>query len=139
MKAKELVWTALAYVVSIAVGIPLLWKFWPGHVELAWALAAIVGTNVAAMFYHRRLAEKAPLSAKAVAGAVLAACAVPTGLLAHVLLHPFKFVEVSIPIATIGSFVFPFVLFGTMQQAYSKQHQTNGKQDKGPQGPPTQS
>ena len=122
MLRKELAWTAFSYAVSAVIGILLLWKLWPQRVELAWVVAAIVGTNVAAMLYHRRVKDKAPLGVKATAGAVLAVCALATGLLSYGFLHVFRFPEISIPIATVGSFVFPFVLFGTMQKAYNQDH-----------------
>ena len=38
----------------------------------------------------------------------------------HLTASPFKFVEISVPFAAVGSFVFPFVLFNTMWNALPK-------------------
>jgi hypothetical protein len=112
MLAREQAWVVLVYVLSLAIGIPLITTVRPDHGSLAWAEAALVASFVAGILYHRRIDSKAPPRVKASVGCVLAGCALVSGLLTHAFVPVFRFPEVSIPIAVLGSFLAPFVTFG---------------------------
>ena len=81
------------------------------------------------IFYHRQPFAKSTLKAKATFGVVLAISALAFGLVVQLLLTPFTFVEISIPFAVLGSFVFPFVLFDTMWNALSKANTATESKD----------
>jgi hypothetical protein len=53
-------------------------------------------------------------------GAALALGTVLLGTVLHLAWAPFEYPEISIPIAVVGTFLFPFVLFQTMWNALSK-------------------
>jgi hypothetical protein len=87
--------------------------------ELAFVVGAILGTQVGAMVHHRQKGDNTS-AVKIALGIALAATAVAFGLVVHFAFGVFVHPEVSIPMAGIGSFVFPFVLFNTMWEALSK-------------------
>jgi MFS family permease len=90
-----------------------------GRPELAFVVGAILGTGIGAVAHHRQKGNNTG-AVKTALGIALAATAVAFGLLVHFAFGVFAYPEVSIPIAGIGSFVFPFVLFNTMWEALSK-------------------
>jgi hypothetical protein len=91
-----------------------------GNPELTFVVGAILATNVAAMVHHRQSGTANNLAIKLALGAMLAISAVVFGVLLHFAFSPFKYPEVSVPIAAVGCFVFPLVLFNTMWKAMSK-------------------
>jgi len=91
-----------------------------GSPQLSFVIGAILGSQVGAIMHHRQPGAEATTAAKATLGVVLAVCAIIFGMILHVTTTPFKFVEISVAFAAIGSFVFPFVLFNTMWKALSK-------------------
>jgi hypothetical protein len=64
--------------------------------------------------HYRQSGTTNSFSIKAALGAVLAISAVALGVILHFAFSPFEYVEVSVPIAAIGCFGFPFVLFDAM-------------------------
>jgi hypothetical protein len=90
-----------------------------GNPELAFIVGAILGTEVAAIVHSRQAGSTNSFSIKFALGLTLGATAGVFGLVLHFVFAPFNYPEVSIPIAVIGSFVFPFVLFDTMWKALS--------------------
>ena len=58
---------------------------------------------------------------KALVGAALACGAVSLGVALHLAFAPFPYPGVSIPLAVVGSFVFPYVVFETMWKSLSNQ------------------
>src|SRR5688572_7989970 len=88
-----------------------------GDASMALVLGAVVASQAGSLLYHRRERNRAPFAVKAAAGAVTAAAAAAMGLVIHRFWTPMTYPEVVIPIAAIGSFVFPFVLFETMRKA----------------------
>ena len=85
--------------------------------ELSFVVSAVLGSQAGAIMHRRQPGAQPTIVAKAVLGAVLAICAVAFGFILHLAMHPFRFVEISVPFAAVGSFVFPFVLFDTMWNA----------------------
>ena len=88
-----------------------------GSPELMFVVGAVLGTQLAAVAHHRVPGATSSLGVKAAVGGMLAVAAVVLGIGMHLTYSPFSYVEVSVPIAVIGSFVFPFVLFGGMWKA----------------------
>lgn len=90
------------------------------HPELAFIVGAILGTELAALVHHRQEGTTNSFATKATVGLALAVAAVVVGITLHLMANPFHYPEISIPMAAVGSFVFPFVLFDTMWNALSK-------------------
>ena len=120
MKPSELFIVGLVYVVGVTLAYPVLTAFGADDMNLALALGAIVGAQTGAWLYHRREPAAAPFSVKASVGMVTAALCVTLSLLFQTLWGWLQAPEVSIPIGAVGTFVGPFVLFGTMQKALGK-------------------
>jgi hypothetical protein len=116
MKITELLLAALAHVFGLALVIAIVAKFQMGDPDIAWVAAAVFGTLAGAIPYHKRHAEKATSGAKATLGAVLGMLSVVEGVLVLVVWHYRPNPEVVIPITAVGTFVFPFVLFGPVQK-----------------------
>ena len=91
-----------------------------GEVNLSLVVGSILGALIGALLYHRRESATAPFSVRASVGLLMAVLCVILSLIFQVLWGWQKFPEVSIPIGAVGSFVFPFVLYGTMQKAMVK-------------------
>jgi hypothetical protein len=91
-----------------------------GSPELAFVMGAVLGTQVAAVVHHRQSGTTNSLAVKLSLGLALAVGAIVLGSILHVIFSPFEYPEISIPIAAVGSFVFPFVLFDTMWKTLSK-------------------
>ena len=91
-----------------------------GSPELAFVVGAILGTQIAALVHHRQPGTSNSLAVMLSLGITLAVAAVVLGSILHVVFAPFNYPEISVPIAAVGSFVFPFVLFDTMWKALSK-------------------
>ena len=122
MENKELLMTAISHLGSFAIGAGIIYYFQVGDASLALIIGAIFGTQVAAIQYHRRIPDPAPAKVKATAGIVLAVMAIFAGVISQFMLEWMPLPEVTLPIAAIGSFIFPFVLFNSMQKV-------NGKKD----------
>ena len=102
----------MTYAIIVALGV--------GDVNLALVIGSILGALIGALLYHRRESATAPFSVKASVGLLMVILCVIQSLIFQALWGWQKFPEVSIPIAAVGSFVFPFVLYGTMQKAMVK-------------------
>jgi hypothetical protein len=120
MKANELAIVAVGHVVAFSVAAALIRAVGAGDPGLALIAGASMGAALAAMLYHRRVPEKAPMPVKAAAGGVLAGMAVITGVLSQILLNWMTYPEIVIPISAIGSLCFPWAIFGSMRDAYQR-------------------
>lgn len=119
MKPSELFIVGLAYVVGVTVAYAVIGAF-DGDMNLALGMGAILGTQIGALLYHRREPAAAPFSVKASVGLLMAVLCVLQSLLFQALWGWLEYPELSIPIGAVGTFVFPFVLYGTMQKAMVK-------------------
>jgi hypothetical protein len=113
MKPTVLGLAAFVYLLSVAITFAIIRTVGFGEPEFAFIIAAIVSTNVAAYWHSRTYESSNSLSARAMLAIAIAVAAFASGLLLEVAFAPFKFATVSIPMAVIGTFVFPFVLFST--------------------------
>ena len=119
MKPSELFIVGLSYVIGVTLAYAIIVAF-DGDMNLALGMGAILGTQIGAWLYHRRESATAPFSVKASVGLLMAILCVIQSLLFQVLWGWLKYPELSIPIGAVGTFVFPFVLYGTMQKAMVK-------------------
>ncbi|HKS08910.1 MAG TPA: hypothetical protein VJS13_05135 [Pyrinomonadaceae bacterium] len=120
MKISELLIVALVYVASVTVAYLVLSSYQPQSVDFALGLGAIVGSEIAAVLYHRRESATAPFSVKATVGLLMAFLCVIQGGLFQVLWGWFKYPEISISIGAVGTFIGPFLFYGIMQNAMNK-------------------
>ncbi len=120
MKPIPLLIAALSFTVGAAVTFLAMWAISIGSPELAFIVGAVLGSQIGAIMHHRQPGSQSTVAAKAMLGVVLSVCAIIVGLVLYLTKNPFKFAEISIPIAAVGSFVFPFVLFNTMWNTLSK-------------------
>lgn len=119
MKLSELFIVGLAYVVGVTLAYAVIAAF-DGDMNIALGMGAILGTQIGALLYHRREPAAAPFSVKASVGLLMAVLCVLQSLLFQALWGWLQYPELSIPIGAVGTFVFPFVLYGTMQKAMAK-------------------
>lgn len=104
-----------AAVLIVGASITLAVTRWLGaDAEIAFVVGAVLATQVAAFVHFGTPGSVNSVKVKLVLGTVLAVAALLFGLLINALYSPFRFADVSIPIATIGTFGTPFVLFGQM-------------------------
>jgi len=120
MKASALLAAVVAFVLGASITFAVVRWLDLEKPELAFVVGAIVGTQAGVIVHHRSVDARNTLGIKCLLGAVLAVTAVVFGLILDRLFAPFKFVEISIPFAAIGSFGFPLVIFNTMWTALSK-------------------
>ncbi len=108
----------MVYAVSTAIAFAVMRAIGHGDASMALLLGAILSSQAAALIYHRRQPERAPVAIKAAVGAVLVVAGVGMGLLIHTAWLPIEAPDIVIPIAAIGSFFFPFVLFETLRKTF---------------------
>lgn len=120
LKAIALGTGVVSFFIGAAVTFAAIRLIGKGSPELAFVVGAILGTQLATVAHHRQPQATASAGTKLGLGVALGAAALIFGLLAHVAFRPYTYPDVSIPMAVVGSFVFPFVLFDTMWKALSK-------------------
>ena len=102
----------LAYAIILAVG-------WEAH-DFALVAAAIVATQVGAVVWHRQAPGTAERSVKLGLGTVVSVTAVAFTLIFQAVSGWLAYPEVTVPIAAIGCFVFPFALVAPLWKSLSK-------------------
>lgn len=130
MKPNELLIAAMIHLAAFSIAAAVISIFRVSDPGLALVIGACCGSAVAAMLYHRRVKEHASFAIKASVGGILSGTAVLAGLLSQCILHWMAYPEVVIPISAVGSFAFPWAIFGTMQKAYATK-QSHHKADSG--------
>lgn len=120
MRSRDLVLAGLAQIVGSAIVAGIILGFHVGHETVALVVGATLGSGVAAWLYHRRNLNRAPGSVKMQTGVVLAVLCVIMAALIQAIWGWMAYPEIEIPIASVGTFVFPFVLFETMRNAVAK-------------------
>ena len=119
MKPAVVVIAVVSFFLSGGVTFAIVRWLGKGSPELAFVVGAIVGTELAAVVHHRNPGATNSAGVKALIGAALAMSTVVLATLLHLVVAPFEYPQISIPIAVVGTFVFPFVLFDTMWKALS--------------------
>src|SRR5688572_26258444 len=120
MKAVVYVSAILAFIVGASITFAVVRWLGKGDPELAFVVGAVLGTQLAAIVHPRSPGAASSPGVKARVGAALALSTILRGIVLHAVWKPFHYPEISIPIAVVGTFVFPFVLFETMWNALSK-------------------
>ena len=121
MKPVVYVSAILAFCVGGSVTFAVVRYLGKGSPELAFVLGAILGTQIAAVVHRRQPEASNSLAVKVRVGAALVLSTILLGIVMHALWKPFNYPEISIPIAVVGAFVFPFVLFDQMWKTVSKE------------------
>lgn len=120
IKPSELSIVGLAYIAGVALTYAIIAAIRVGDVNISLVIGSVLGSVIGASLYHRRESAPASFSVKASVGLLMAVLCVAQSLLFQSLWGWQKFPEVSTPIGAVGSFVFPFVLYGTIQKATVK-------------------
>jgi hypothetical protein len=102
----------LAYAIIHAAG-------WEAH-DFALVAAALVASQVGALIWRRQAPGSAERSVKLGLGAVLSVTAVAFTLIFQAVSGWLAYPEVTVPIAAIGCFVFPFAVVGPVWKVLSK-------------------
>jgi hypothetical protein len=102
----------LAYAVILAAG-------WEAH-DFALVPAAIVASQFGALVWHRQAPATAERSVKLGLGTVLSVTAVAFALVFQAVSGWLTYPEVTVPIAAVGCFAFPFAVAGPVWKALSK-------------------
>lgn len=120
MKPSELLIVALVYVAGVTLAYLILSNSQPQNVEFSLMLGAFLGSETGAVLYHRRESCTAPFSVKASVGLLMSVLCVVQGLLFQALWDWLLYPAISISIGAVGTFIGPFLFYGTMQRAMSK-------------------
>lgn len=118
MQTNELFIAAVAHLLGFVVAATVIHGLGVGDPGLAFVVAACTGSAAAAISYHRRVVERAPFAVKAAAGGAFSGMVILTGILSQTVLGWMRYPEVVIPISAIGSFFFPWAIFGSMRNVY---------------------
>ena len=109
----------LAYAVINAIG-------WDAR-NFALVAAAIAASQVGALVWHLQAPATPERSVKLGLGVMLSATAVTFTLVFQAISGWLTYPEVTVPIAAIGCFVFPFAVVGPVWKALSKGRSADGK------------
>ncbi|MDG2208104.1 MAG: hypothetical protein P8K78_09400 [Pirellulales bacterium] len=117
VKPVSLVIAAVAFIIGAAIALAVIRGFSVGDPSLAFVVGAILGAQAGAIAHSRHPEAEATVAVKLGLGAVLAGVALIFGFVVHFAISPFKYPDVTLAIAAIGSFIFPFAIFNTMFNA----------------------
>jgi hypothetical protein len=115
MKPIVLVVAVAAYFAAAALTFAVIRWLDSDDVDLSLGVGAIAGAQFSAIMHGRIRGLTSTRSTKAMVGAALSLSAVVFGHALHQWLGAFEDLGVSIPLAAIGSFIFPFILFDHMR------------------------
>ena len=118
MTMKELLSVVATHVVTFTIAFFAVMKLKPDIPELALVTAAVVGTWTEAFLYQRRQSTLAPMSTKAILGGVMAFVCIVEAVVAQSLTHSMGLAGLGIAISAVGTFGFPFVLYGTFEKSF---------------------
>lgn len=118
--ARDAGLVAVAHLATMGLASAVIVRLGVGTPGLSAVFGAIVGTQLAVYLHVRRTKAPAATGTKLATGALLATLAVGGGVALQALTHVIVFPEVVIPIWAVGSLVFPFVLWGTLERAFLK-------------------
>jgi hypothetical protein len=120
MKPAAYVSIAPSAAVTTVLALQIMRALGYSGTSLAFVVAAIVGTNVGVLVHRRTGGAQLSTKIKAQIGACLSLTALVVGGALQVLSGCFAYAEVTVPIATVGSFFFPWAVGETMWKALEK-------------------
>jgi hypothetical protein len=120
LKPLPLLLAAVSFCASAALALALIRTFQFGDDPMAMIVGATVGT-LAGVIAHSRTADcGATRRAKTSLALVLASTAIAFGLVVQFGFAAFQYPEITLPVSAIGSFVFPYAIFGSTWKALGK-------------------
>jgi hypothetical protein len=117
LKPLALVLAAVAFAAAAGVALSLIRRFAVADDPLAMIVGATVGTMTGIVAHSRQPGAAPTRAARFSLGAALAATSLLVALVLHGLGLGFRLPEVTVPMSALGSFVFPFVFFGSTWKA----------------------
>ncbi len=121
MRARDLGLVLAGQLITIVIASLVIVGLKIGALDgMPFVVGAVVGSQVGAWRFYRILRVGKESGAKVMTGLTLAAGAALAGLALHFGFSALNHPDVVIPISALGSFVFPFVLFGTMKKSLTK-------------------
>jgi hypothetical protein len=120
MRASGYLVVAATYVAAALITFEIIARFDLDQEGLPMIMAAIVATNVGALLWHRRSADSPLRQVKLGLGLALLVSAVAFALVFQAATGRLTFPEVTIPIAAVGSFAFPFFITGSLWKALTQ-------------------
>ena len=118
---------AAVHLIGVAATFLALHLLWRGDPVLSFIVAATVGTTAGAWLYSRRTHKTAALKVKAEVGALLAGLCLVVGLVGQLVWSWMGQPYTSITICVAGTFLFPIVLFGTMELIFMRRGENHYK------------
>ena len=109
-----------AYLGAAAVALAIILSSKVGKGWFALPVGALLGTQIGVVVHHRQKGSTNSMNAKLVLGMSQAITAVVFVLITQEIFSAYEFVEVTLAIGTIGSFLFPLLLFDTFWSKLSK-------------------
>ncbi len=120
MKLSECIIVATGYLLSFSLAAFIIYKFKILDPGLALVVGSIIGTYTAAWLQHKRCNDLTSYRIKSIVGIELSLLTISIGLCSQALLKWITFPEITLSIGAVGSFIFPFAIFGQMQKAFNK-------------------
>ena len=117
MTAPELTLTAIVYTIALMLGQRGIATIKPEAQEAAFALAAIAAGAAAGFLHYRRHTKAPPRRTLFIVGALLAALAILVGLFTQSLWQSMAAPIIALPLAAVGSFLAPLVMFPLVESA----------------------
>lgn len=120
MRTSGYLVVAATYVAAALITFEIIARFGLDQEGLPMIMAAIVATNVGALLWHRRSPTSSLRQVKLGLGLALLATAVAFALVFQAATGRLTFPEVTIPIAAVGSFAFPYFITGALWKALTE-------------------
>jgi Ni,Fe-hydrogenase III small subunit len=117
MKFSTMAIACAAFLIGALCTFLIMRAFDPAHGDLALIIGGILGTYTGVFFHHRQPASNPSLSAKVQLGLALAVVGGVFASMMQILTSWLEVPEITIAVAAVGCFCFPFAVFTTIWKA----------------------
>lgn len=120
MNVSDYIMISIGYLVSFTITALIISYFKVSYPGLAFIVGSLAGTQIAAWSHCKCCNKLATYRIKAIIGGQLSLLSIIAGYFSQLLLNWIAFPKVTLSISAIGSFIFPFVIFGQIQKSFIK-------------------